>query len=141
MYKVVLILDMFFLKYEEGAGGSNPLLSPGKTTLKKPSLIIMFFTKIFDNDIILCFGFLITGIPSFRWPTYNISFFKVCDQGSSENRLAKQSSSVCWSHFFNKVLIKHIEMKGGRDSSKFSQICIHTNTSLFSSPPEFFKIS
>ena len=38
MYKVILILDKFFLKYERGVKLTSPL-PPGKTTLKKPSLI------------------------------------------------------------------------------------------------------
>ena len=48
MYKVILNLDKFFLKYEEGGDGDeggrggqidqiDPL--PGRTTFKKPSLI------------------------------------------------------------------------------------------------------
>ena len=37
MYKVILILDKFFLKYEGGVKLTPP--SPEKTTLKKPSFI------------------------------------------------------------------------------------------------------
>ena len=37
MYKAILILDKFFLKYEGERGGQND--PPGKTTLKKPSVI------------------------------------------------------------------------------------------------------
>ena len=38
LFKVILILDTSFLKYERGGGQVDPL-PPGKTTLKKSSLI------------------------------------------------------------------------------------------------------
>ena len=49
MYKVILILDKFFLKYEgRGANLTRPA-PPGKTILKKPSLIgvnVSYVTKM-----------------------------------------------------------------------------------------------
>ena len=64
MYKVTLILDKFFLKYE-GGWGVKLTHSPEKTTFKRPSFIkanafVVFFNSvnIFDYGCIYLIKFL-----------------------------------------------------------------------------------
>ena len=47
LYKVILILDKFFLKYEAGVKLPSPAIE--KTTLKKSSLIRVKLQDLFDN--------------------------------------------------------------------------------------------
>ena len=69
MYKVILKLDKFFLKYEGigGGGGEGGFKliphPPGKTTFKKPSLIrVNEFLVILNKKT----GFFIKSFPGFR---------------------------------------------------------------------------
>ena len=64
MYKVILILDRFFVKYEHGGGSNWP--PSRKTILKKPSLIRVdtFTANWIDKENLFCLSVSFIGLVS-----------------------------------------------------------------------------